>query len=317
MRILILASIAFLMGCQGQNPFKRQSDPTKAYPHTMESSNRPYVPGQKAAKPGTQGAAGGGTPAAPAEPPCFEPVTVEASPDHGNDLLKFVEETEGAYDLKITLGGPQTQELKIDRPENSDLRMVARQDNTYTYRLTWKPAKGASAGKNDPVVVGFEGELPKGACPQAKNRVSLSVVVSKTNDVPGVSFEDMKEKIKFGDKFEFRVVVQDPLAVRGKTPTVKWSYGEERGSSVLDASAAVTGCKANNVREENKYEFLCQFDSNLIKKVEKLLSTGKEAYASFRFVATSAATGVQSPATPQKIKVLFEKIETKTTGAPK
>jgi hypothetical protein len=316
MRILILASIAFLMGCQGQNPFKRQSDPTKAYPHTMESSNRPYVPGQKAVKPGVQGADGGAT-VVPAEPPCFEPVKVEASPDHGNDLLKFVEETEGAYDLKVTLGGPQTQELKIDRPEESDLRMIARQDNSYTYRLTWKPAKGASAQKNEPVIVGFEGELPKGACAQSKNRVSLNVVVSKTNDTPGISFPDMKEKIKFGDKFAFKVVVQDPQAAAGKSPTLKWSYGEARGSSVLDGSAAVTGCKESQALENNNFEFSCQFDSNLIKKVDKLLSTGKEAYTSFRFVATSAATGVKSPPTPQKIKVLFEKIETKPTGAPK
>jgi|GEM_PF-6611178 len=314
MRLLLVASIVLLTACQGQNPFKRESNPVKKYPHTMEAATQPYVPGQKTVKPGTAGLDAQGRPLAPAKPPCFEPLIVEAEPDLGNSLLKFVDEVESSYDIKVTIGGTYTiDDLKADTPEDSSFRQISRQDNTYTLRLTWKPEKGTSAKKSDPFVIGFLGEkIPEGACEQAKIRTSFDIVVSKTNDVPSVTFQDIKEKIVFGEKFDFKIIVQDPTAVKGKAPALKpIKFGEKRGSSVLDASAAVTGCDEGQALSQTKFEFVCHFDSNLVKGVEKLLSTGKEALASFQVTASSTQTGVNGVPTPQKIKVLFEKIETK------
>lgn len=311
---LFIASV-LLTACQGQNPFKRQSDPTKKYPHTMESSNRPYVPGQKPA--GTPKGAGtdGGKPVA-VEIPCFDPVKIEVEPDHGNLLLKFAEETESSYNLKITLKGPNALTGKIiaNNPEDSELILTARQDNVYVYKFTWKPAKGASASKATEMSVGLDGEPAKGACANAKNRLAMSLVVSKTNDTPSVSFSGIKEKIKFGESFDFNVIVDDPTASKGKTPVIKSiKFSEAKGSAVLDGTAAVTSCDENKVLSPTKYEFVCRFDSNLIKGVEKLLSTGKQGVTSFTVTAASK-DGVLSAPTPQKIKVVFEKIE---TGAKK
>lgn len=310
----ILAT-GLLTACQGQNPFKRESNPVKNYPHTMESGNQPYTPGQKAKKPGSS-ANNDGAQVTPVVPPCFEPISASAEPDHGNLLLKFVEEVEGSYDINVTLNGTQKNPLETQKPADSEFILIARADNVYTYRLIWKPAKGSSTAATEAITIGFEGAVPQGSCPQSKNRVSFNVVVSKTNETPSVSFSDMKEKIKFGDKFDFKVIVDDPTALQNRTPVIKVRFSEARGSAVLNASAAVTTCDESKVLAPTKFEFVCKFDSNLIKGVEKLLSTGKEALASFQVVATSTKSGVNSAPTPQKIKVLFEKIETPKSVPP-
>ncbi len=310
----ILAT-GLLTACQGQNPFKRESNPVKNYPHTLQSGNQPYTPGQKAKKPGGASTSNG-APVSPAKPPCFEPIAVVAEPYQGNDLLKFVEEVEGSYDLNVTLNGKQTNPLETQKPADSQFILIARADNVYTYRLIWKPAKGSGAVAAEPLIIGFEGAVPQGSCPQSKNRVSFNVVVSKTNDTPSVSFSQMKGKIKFGEKFEFKVIVDDPAATQNKTPVIKVLFSEPRGSAVLNAAAAVINpnCDESKVLSPAKFEFICKFDSNLIKGVEKLLSTGKEAIASFLVEATSTKSGLNSAPTPQKIKVLFEKIETNKPG---
>ncbi len=298
----LVISSALLSACQGQNPFKRESNPVKNYPHSMESGNQPYVPGQKPAV-APKGPSVDAGKVAPAAPPCFEPVKIEVDPNHGNLLLKFSEETETSYNLKITLNGPQAAkgEVKADRPENSEFRLIARQDNTLTYKFTWKPAKGEAAQTPaETLIVGLDGQPAPGACAGAKNRLTLNVVVSKAGNVPSVSFQEVKEKISYGDKFDFKVIVDDSTASKAKTPTISF-----------EGSAALYKCEESKALSETKYEFLCHFDSTALKGVEKMLNSGKEASTSFSVTATSRA-GVSSAATPQKIKVMFE-VQTKPT----
>lgn len=314
MKTLTLAAALLLMGCQGQNPFKRQGNPLKNYPNVTETANRPYVPGQKAVKPAQEGA--GGATVKPPAPPCFEPLKVEVSPDHGSNQLKFVEETSSSFDLKMTVKGYAIEKLKVDRPDESQLVPVSREGDIYTWRLTWKPSKDSSRTAVEPVVIGFEDELPAGACAKAEKTVSLKVTISKSQNAPVVSFSGVKEKIKFGDKFDFKVIVDDQQAEKGKVPSIKWAFKIAKESADLDASAAVTKCTESRELEGKKFEFVCSFDSNLIKKVDGLLNSGQAKAASFLMTATSAKTGSSSLPAVKQIRVLFEKIVT-TTGAKK
>ncbi len=291
MKFLILSLALSLTACQGQNPFKRESNPLKNYPHASENANRPYVPGKKAARPEGVGADGGS--GKPAQPPCFEPLKVDVSPDYGDAGLKFVEEVTTTYDLKLTVNGYPIEKLVIKKPESASVVFVSQADNNYTWQLKWTAPKDSSKIKFDPVVVEFEDELPKGACAKAVKQVSFKVAVSKTQEVARLSFVDFKEKIKFGDKFDFKVIVED---ASGRKPELTLE------------SSAVTKCLEDKVIEGKKFQFACSFDSNLLRNIDKLVNSGRSSDFTISFKTQ------QNVKASQKIRVFFEKI---VTGAKK
>jgi len=303
---LIIVAIA-LSGCHGQDPFKRQNNPIKDYPRTAEVANEPYVPGRK---PVVQGKDDAATKISK-EPACVDGLSAKATPDHGNLLLKFTEGVENSYTISVTVGGPTNMDIKLaaEKPENSDLRVISRQGNKQTYRFTWKPARGAKS-QTEKFILTNNAPKANNLCPGAKSKIPFNLVVAQSKEAPSVSFPGIKEKITFGEKFDFRIVIDDPSATEGKAPAIQSvKLQASARKTLLDATQAITGCDDPGiVLPDNQFEFTCTFDSNLIKGVEPNLNKGKTVSAGFHVTAVSTATGLASTPTLQRIDVIFEEV---------
>ncbi|NJM09818.1 MAG: hypothetical protein HC883_02680 [Bdellovibrionaceae bacterium] len=142
-------------------------------------------------------------------------------------------------------------------------------------------------------------------------------MISQTKDTPSISFLEFKNQITFGDRLEFKITIEDPSAVSGKAAEIRSVHfvtsAQANGAlqaALLDASKGVTSCDdPGRALDETHFEFICTFDSNLIKGVRKHLNSGKSVNAGFYVTALSTATGKMSAATLQKFEVMFEKVQ--------
>lgn len=313
--IITLTFSSLLMGCQGQNPFKRQSNPLKDYPNAQKA-NEPYVPGKRAVNAGI--ASGTGTALGEVKPSCFYPLIVEAEPDFGQPVLKFSEDHENSYLIRIALGGkkPDPNKIFADFPEGSSLRRIGRDNNVFIYKFSWKPDIGESAQSSKALVIGLNLTSSNGACEGAESSVSFGLAVSKSKDTPTVEFSEVKSRIKFGESFEFNIIAEDALAAKGRSPAIKSiSFKNSRIENLLDASNAVISCNEGQSLDDSKFQFTCRFDSNLVNGVESFLNSGKEAEAVAQITVVSRSTGISSGAVSLRTKIHFEKIETKSTSS--
>lgn len=119
-------------------------------------------------------------------------------------------------------------------------------------------------------------------------------------DAPVIKFVDLKEQITFGDSFDFKVQVEDVAAGDKSVPHLIASKADD--GAAIDCNTL--GYRAG----KGKFEFKCKFDSNLMKDVDGLLSSGKTEKAVFAFTAINSATRVKSKVTEGSLNVKFEKV---------
>lgn len=320
----LLALPLILSACHGQDPFKRESNPIKAYPATQEAANEPYVPGQRPTTPPPAPAPAATPKVQPEPPPCYSIESVQ--PQAGSELT-FTEGVENSHQVVIKLGGPQRVELDIqaERPTDALWRLLSRQGNELKYSLTWKPAKNAP--KSSKLNIVYNVKDSEDACSADQKSVSLNLTVSSSgaaapaaeesetaSEKLALTFPDLKNKITFGDKFEFIVLVEDPAATEGKAPdlqSINYLQSSQR-AGFLNARPAVTGCdEAGRPVGGNKFEFVCAFNSDFIDGVDKYLNSGREVTAAFAITVVSTANGKTERSTAQNIDVSFPNVSGK------
>lgn len=130
-------------------------------------------------------------------------------------------------------------------------------------------------------------------------------------DAPIVKFIGLKEKVNFGESFNFKIQIEDFTSTDKLVPVLeKINFSLGKNSGDLDAGDTIDCNTLGRKISKTKFEFDCNFDSNLTKNVDKLLNSGKEAKAVFQVSALSTASRLKSKNTEGIVTVKFEKVKT-------
>lgn len=132
-------------------------------------------------------------------------------------------------------------------------------------------------------------------------------------DAPTVKFEGLKEKVVFGEGFDFKIVIEDKTANGNNLPEPQQIKikGEEKTDT---KTAKIVDCMTLGKRtKEHVFEFNCHFDSNLVKNADKIIAEKREQEVEVEFSLTAVSTASRQISKPARavVKVKFEKVETK------
>lgn len=301
---LLLAAVLGLSACQGQNPFKRSSNPVKNYPKVASSIEK------------GDGAVPFGTPS-PSEDnsrfACHSPFAISSNSPDGKTVFSFSEGSNLAYEIQIVNKlGDEFQASVANLPKDADFKLIRQlSKNSAAYQLSWSP-KSATAVRSTAVLTLSSKQMSE-RC-KANATETLNLIVEKTKDRPNIEISDLPQTdIKFGKEVKFSIEVSDSQATAQKTPSVSISF--DAVDATVESEQLINGkdavdCDKNPKQRSGKWVFTCSFNSAALQKVdeEKLVGSGKTAVATFLAQAESRASGKQSNATKGRVKVQFEKV---------
>lgn len=132
--IFAAAFALVIMGCQGQDPTKRQSDPVADYPNLYKKENtQPYGDGtHKEIPPGP----------VPdnSQEYCAQPMQVKVEKAMGNTLLVFTEGVQATYNISVRSMLPGKFAVRAKGfDQGPQLKLIKTVGNTATYTLSWTP----------------------------------------------------------------------------------------------------------------------------------------------------------------------------------
>ncbi|MBX3021970.1 MAG: hypothetical protein KF799_09865 [Bdellovibrionales bacterium] len=310
---LVLLGVAVLLtACQGENTFRRPSNPYSEYQHVYDDSlaydvnNRPKP---QVANP---------TPYIQT-PACTEPfkMTIEGSKDGGKSV-EFVQNKQKSITITV--------ESRIEADRQWDVRpMVSPCENCFKtvsktqdkaeYKFTWKPGK---IGKfQDQFLVLRYDYLMDTRCTNASPNQQIALIITDGKvQEPSVAFSEIKsEGLKFGDSFKFQIKISDTEGSVEKAPDVAAITYMIDGKKISSKAQAPVDCEKNGELLETPGEaptwvFQCAFESRLIgltaAQIKKLSGSGKTVVASFKVKAQSNASSLVGSASAE-VPVLFEK----------
>jgi hypothetical protein len=293
---------AGLIGCQGDNTFKRESNPVKDYTSVLNDA-QPYVPGQV-----------NKTPPAPdnSQLACYEPFKVSVERDQGNKLLFFTEEIQGRYVINVRSLIDQNLpwDIKaVDLPAGSSFRRVSKSGNTASFEFVWTPAKGRTTDVDLKVLTLRYISIAESKCQSGPITQSLNLVVKKNDGEPAVSFAGLPDQaIRLGDTFSFQIKITDPAGTAEAAPDLKeiaFNAGATSGErAVLNAKAAVS-CGETGRFDKSSWLFDCRFDSAKLnsKQVEAAAKQQGVVEAMFTATAYSKRSHRTSAATPAYVRL--------------
>jgi len=304
---LVGLSALYLMGCQGQNPFRRQSDPTSQY--TVKENSRPYRTNESKE---------------PATPPpdtrervCPESFRISVEGSHGSRTLYFVEGESKTYNINVrNLLGDKFSLSTPKIPQGASFAAIDAAAGKF--RFTWTPGRvGNMSHRQESLVLQFTSPAYQTACPVNSAAVEqLDVVVQMSNDEPSLEITGLtKNVLPFGEDIEFQVRIKDPNGSANYVPNLINGFmrADARNSErvILNARSAID-CESIGVWQNNEYLVKCKFISKLLPNLETLLNSGNTATARFFMQASSSRTRLSSPEVQSDIQVKFPKT---TTGA--
>lgn len=250
---LLLSAAA--IGCQ------RQSNPVRSYTVAQDQGVK-YVPGNKGSQP---------TQPDNRQFVCRAPLNVTVIGDVGDRLLKFVENRESTYQIKIgnTLDKSNGHFDVISSNPDVKLNPISRASNLVTYELSWKPGFVKSGDGVDNYLVTLS--LKNGGNTICGTDVStgLNFQVVRTAENPTITFPDLPvTPINHGDKIEFKIVVHDPASVRDQAPNLKdLSFPSALRNGERPILSAVPGLSCREIGQslgQSNFQFDCAFDSSRV-----------------------------------------------------
>jgi hypothetical protein len=306
-----------LSACQGQNPFKRDSNPVRKYPKVADSIEK----GEGAVPFGTKPPADDNSRWA-----CHGPFSVRSNSPDGHTVFSFAEGSNLAYTIQILNRlGDEFEASIAGLPEGAEFKLLrTTSKNAAQYQLSWAP-KAGTLGTNPvfrtSVVLSLKSKLVTQRCNTAATE-TMNIIVEKIKDRPTADVSGLPQtEIKFGKDFKFVVDVKDPQASAAKTPVLSVSFdpvdATVESEKLINGSEAVS-CESTPKAFGNKWRFNCSFVSSNLQKndEEKLLGSGKSAIAVFTVQAKSRSTERLSNVIKSRVKVLFEKVEVPPPAAP-
>ncbi len=306
-------SVILLTACQGQNPFKRESNPVRNYPRVSESirTKTGLVPHGRNQEP-------------PKPPPdntqiiCSVPFTVTVDGNIGSQTLQFSEDSEKKYEINIInkLGDEFEAKVSSGLPAGATFRLLRKVSaNSSLYQLAWNPRRippGRGAIINN-LKIELTSPALTSRCAGVAN-IYFDLIALRSGARPTLSVSGLPQTpIQFGEEAAFSVEVDDP-AGNGQAPILNDpSFRQEAVSgerTVLNGVSAVDCVKiAEPVPSTSKWKFTCKFLSAALTNVNSLLNSSKVAQATFFLSAKSKGNEVVSNSQQVNIKVKFERVQ--------
>ncbi len=304
-------TVALLTACQGQNPFKRESNPIRNYPKVQDSIHKheaahPY--GYKQTPDNSQY--------------CSGPFSITSNSPDGHTIFSFLEDSATTYEIIIMNRLGDAFEVEATGlPQGADFKLLrAASTNTSVYQLSWTPKNIIPAGEatfRPNVVLNLKSAALTAQCQGAMGSENLNLLVEKVKDRPTLTVTGLPQtQIKVStSEVKFKVLVTDRLSTAQKVPILN-GFGfdpafklNEDEIKVINGTAAAD-CNATPKYVNNKWEFSCKFlPSGLQANNEDgLRGSGKVGEAVFTVSAKSRVNDKSSNTFKASIKVLFEKV---------
>jgi hypothetical protein len=292
---------AMLTACQGQNPFKRESNPVRNYPRVARSietkeSTVPY---------GSKVDTNGGTPL-----DCSSPFIVSSNSPDLNNVFYFSDDSATSFEVSVqNRFGDKFLIEALDLPDGAEFKPLRHDsDSAMTFQLAWTPKNQSSARPVITLKMQSEKMLARCKSPDIER---LQLFVEKAKGKPTVSVTGVPKAIEFGQEFSFKIVVNDALA-KGEKPVLNALVFEtaQKPSDmvVIDGSKAADCNPEAKLNDDGRYQFSCKFLSSALQETdsEGLRNSGKTAEASFSVSARSRS--VATNLYRVSMKVLFKKV---------
>lgn len=300
-------TVFLLAACQGQNPFKRESNPVRNYPHVNDSITKregvvPY--GQKQeVKPEPDNS----------QYICSGPFEVS-----GEKVLRFMENAATSYEISIRnrLGdafevevGSLSKDITFRRlPKNLPA-------NEAVYQVAWTPKIPAGESiLEKTLTLNFKSNILSQRCQGAIAVENIVLLAVKSKDRPVVSIKGLPQTAAtFGQDLPFTVEVTDKAADPASPPILNGAVFSSQALSgereVLDGSGAVANCDVSPAYDDKtqRFRFSCNFTSSLLEKGadKAIIGSGKTADVVFFMTATSRRNGLDSNMARATIKMTF------------
>lgn len=296
-----------LIGCQGQNTFKRESNPRKDYTSIIDQS-RPYDPAQRAKEEADA--------ARLAQRPCGRPFFLTIEGEQGN-LMHFTVGQEKTYTLKVESqleNGQQWGLEVVDGPKDA-LKPTQVSSRGGVYTFTWTPDDSAVNGQT--LVLNYKW-APRKGCESTPTTESIALVVAKDANDTKITFENVPNEVKYAKEqppITFQVRVTDPTAKKNALPGLAAVASQVENGAVDAASIKdLIDCGQNGVIDGKDVVFTCTLSPLALGNSDELIKAhagkGDQVELVFSVQAVNKKTKAQSPVTTARLRAQFEKIET-------
>ena len=308
-----LSSIVILSACQGQNPFKRESNPLRDYPKVADSIQKHEGAVPYNSKPSASGNGDNGTTV------CAAPFVITSNSPDNHTLFTFEVDSAKAFEILIVnrLGDSFEVAFKNLPPGMEAPKVLSTPTvKSAIYQISWSPKNeilvNDSAFRSS-IALTFKSKALSERCPGAVGTESLNLMVQKVDGRPKVAIT-MPPTIKFGAEAKILIEVTDEAATTGKAPTLNgFTFTPPAQNKdtikVIDGSRSISNCDIKPKFRNGKWQFTCVFLSNALGTNEHgLVDSGQTGRAIFGVSATSVSSGKTSHVTEGSVKVKFDKI---------
>ncbi len=309
--LILIGAALVLAACQGQNPFKRQSNPVRNYPNVNKSieEKKNLVPYGTKFDPVED--------ADNSQKVCSFPFSVFVEGGEGDRLMSFTAGAESVYEIKIRNNMARNTDFTVTAnplPAGAKFALKAKDQAVAVYQLTWKPESPANG--RYVLVLKFDSDDLKKTCDNAIATERLNLIVENNKEKPTVEAIGVPQVPVVYNKANdvyFTVVVHD----RAGSPTAplapKLLPAEFRRSAqnaerdVYDGSKLVT-CVWNTPMHlgDNKWQFQCRFHISNMDPSSELINSGRKITAVFFLTAISDSNKQYSDPIPVHIMVEFK-----------
>lgn len=293
-KIALFATAFLLTACQGQNAFKRESNPTKNYQSVLDQS-RAYSPEQQRAKQEQD--------ARLQQLPCGVPFLLTVDQGDKGETAVFTEGVQKTVTIKIDriagqLAADRPWDVKaVDAPAGATFEQEKATADSRSYKLSWTAPK-ASNDITNKLVLRFKWDIEARCSATTPITKTVALVVVKGENDAVLAFREIKD-IKFHDVLPFQLVLQGATDKLGKL-----SFVDKGGISTADAK--ITECGEPKA-EGKKITYDCTFNSGALKDAEIKDLIGKDSVQ--EITLNARIEGKKPVEASAKVRVAFEKVE--------
>lgn len=309
-----LAAAVLLTACQGQNPFKRESNPVRDYPKVSESirTKKGLVPYDHTQPP-------------PAPPPdnsqaiCNGAFAIRINGNFkDSDLLDFPEDRLTSHEIQITNRFGDDFQLKTKGfPKDAEFRLLKKlAAGSAVYQLSYNPKRlppGLPSRRHKTELILSSPNITK-LCNGGSGSVLFTLFTEKQGTAPIVSASEIPQTpVVYGGQASFKIKVSDASGVQ---PVLNKFFTRDSttsaGANEIDGSKAMSCLEVAEPNGTNSWIFNCRFDSNFLAEnpaAVKLFNSNKTV----KVVALVSASSRNFPdviSFPHQVtvRVKFEKV---------
>ena len=293
------------IGCGGKDPFKRESDPTKAYPG-LENSVAPHEE-----KPRNQ---------------LYVSDVFDISFEEQQEsrrILNFVEGTasEQKVRARVYMDGIGFSLKTSNLPKGATFEK-SKEDGIWI--LSWKPEFGFIPSSQNEKQVDIQIELIPTVNPgyssstklpsQIERTVHFTLMVRHTEAEPTiVSVKGLKGDISEKTAVPFKVEVSDPASYKGAAPELTWGYDAttySKSSKVFSGQSGIDWESYDNTApkqlKNGNWEYSLVYYPSVVASLHRKKASDGKLKVQFSFQAASSASEELSPAYSHPLNIVLD-----------